>query len=230
MTRRSALTLIGAPAFAQKNVQSDWLELFDGQTLKGWRWARPGETGSPSWEVRDGLLRGAPGLAKDVYLLTEAEFTDFELRFEWRCAPKGNSGIKYRVQRYGDSARRIEPTGLEYQITDDEANPDALSTPKHCSGAIYDYIAPTKSTPAKAGLWHQGAILARGLHIEHWLDGERVVNVDLDSEAARKEFDQSNRVESRRILRLQEKRQSPIALQIHDEEICFRSIRLKLVA
>ncbi len=223
MTRRSALTLFGAPAFAQ----TDWQDLFDGQSLKGWRWARPGETGSPSWEVRDGLLRGAPGLAKDVYLLSEAEFTDFELRFEWRCAHKGNSGIKYRVQRYGDSARRIEPTGLEYQITDDEANPDALSTPKHCSGAIYDYIAPTKSTPAKAGLWHQGSILARGLHIEHWLDGERVVNVDLDSDAARREFDRSNRVESRRILRMQEKRQSPIALQIHDAEILFRSIRVK---
>lgn len=226
MTRRSALTLFGAPAFAQ----TDWQDLFDGKSLRGWRWARPGETGSPSWEVRDGLLRGAPGLAKDVYLLSEAEFTDFELRFEWRCAPKGNSGIKYRVQRYGDSGRRIEPTGLEYQITDDEANHDALSTPKHSCGAIYDYIAPRKRSAAKAGVWHMSGILARGLHIEHWLDDECVVQVDLDSAFAQSEFEQSKRVESRRVLREQATRKSPIALQLHDEEILFRSIRARRIA
>ncbi len=166
-------------------------------------------------------------MGKDVYLLSEATFTDFELRFEWRCAPGGNSGIKYRVQRYGDSARRIEPTGLEYQITDDETNRDALSTPKHGCGAIYDYVAPRKRGPAKASVWHKGGIVARGLHIEHWLDGECVVQVDLDSEYARAQFEQSQRVESRRILRLQEKRESLIALQLHDEEILFRAIRAR---
>lgn len=223
MKRRAFLALSAGSAFAQPQ----WKNLFDGKSLRGWRWARPGETGDPSWEVKDGLLHGAPGLAKDVYLLSEDVFTDFELQFEWRCAPGGNSGIKYRVQRYGDASKRIEPTGLEYQITDDITNKDALSTPKHSSGAIYDYMAPQKKEPAKAGIWHQSSIVARGLHIEHWLDGECVVKTDLDSKIAEQEFNQSKRIESRRILRLQEKRESPIALQLHDEEIWFRSIRVR---
>ncbi len=221
MTRRTFFTL--GPALAT----GDGEELFDGRSLRGWRWAREGESFQPSWEVRDGLLCGRPGLGRDVYLLTEKSFTDFELRFDWKIAPGGNSGIKYRVQSYGASQRRLEPIGLEYQITDDEANPDALSTIKHSSGAIYDYIAPRKHQLAKAGVWHQGVIRAVGLRIEHWLDGERVVDVDLASEAARAEFELSPRLESRVRLRQQTIRESPLALQIHDAEVCFRSLRLR---
>lgn len=231
MTRRVALGAISAGGWAQQRDSQRgevrWEDLWDGKSLAGWRWARPGESGTPSWEVRDGCLRGLPGLGKDVYLLSEAVFDDFELRFRWRCSPGGNSGIKYRIQRYGEPTRRLEPTGLEYQITDDVSNPDALSTPKHSSGAIYDYVAPRKRGPAQADVWHESAIVARGLHIEHWLDGECVVNIDLDSARAEAEFSQSKRLESRRILRLQEKRESPIALQLHDGEILFQAIRVR---
>ncbi|MFO0339999.1 MAG: DUF1080 domain-containing protein, partial [Acidobacteriota bacterium] len=169
------------------------LELFDGKSLKGWYWTRGGAAPAPSWEARGGVLRTTPGVGKEVYLLSEAEFEDFDFSFEWRAEAGANSGIKYRIQMYGESGQRLEPVGLEYQITDDERNADALSTPRHAAGAIYDYVAPRKGRLAAAEVWHRGRIVVRGLHVEHWLDGERVVNVDLDSAEAEASFQQSKR-------------------------------------
>jgi hypothetical protein len=202
------------------------IELFDGKSLKGWYRTREAQAPLPSWEAKNGVLQTAPGQGKEVYLLSEQEFEDFDFGFEWRAAAGANSGIKYRIQTYGDSQRRIEPVGLEYQITDDERNPDALSTPRHTAGAIYDYVAPRKSRAAVAEIWHQGRIVVRGLHVEHWLDGERVVSVDLDSAEAEASFQESKR-ESRHMLRRQEKRVSPIALQIHDGRVEFRNLRVE---
>lgn len=200
--------------------------LFDGKTLNGWRWSDEPNPPQPSWVARNGALVTTPGQGKEVYLLTKDEFEDFDFTFEWRASPGANSGVKYRIQSYGASTRRIEPTGLEYQITDDLANPDALSTPRHTSGAIYDYVAPTNKQPAKPNVWHRSRIIAKGLHIEHWLDGQRVVNVDLDAQSTIDSFNRSKR-ESRHQLRLQQKRNSPIALQIHDGEVEFRKLNIK---
>lgn len=200
--------------------------LFDGKSLDGWMWSHDPNPPQPSWAARDGMLIATPGIGKEVYLISKSQFEDFDLTFEWRAAPGANSGIKYRIQSYGDSTRRIEPTGLEYQITDDIANPDSLSTPRHACGALYDYVAPSgKREPAKPNQWHQSRIIAKGLHIEHWLDGQRVVNVDLDTDEAAKSFDQSKR-QSRHMLRKQDKRLSPIALQIHDGVVEFRNLKL----
>ncbi|GAB4357529.1 MAG: DUF1080 domain-containing protein [Bryobacter sp.] len=203
-----------------------WTPLFDGKSLAGWRWDKPGESNVPSWEARDGMLCTTPGQGKAVYLISEREFEDFELRFEWRTENGGNSGIKYRVQTWGNSERRLEPSGLEYQITDDVDNRDAKSATKHTSGAIYDYVAPEKSNPARADVWHRAGIVVKGTKIEHWLDGERTVALDLATEQAKLAFATSKRG-SREMLRKQEQRKSPIALQIHDGVVCFRELKVK---
>ena len=200
--------------------------MFDGKSLDGWMWSREVAPPKPSWVARDGMLVATPGQGKEVYLLTQESFEDFDFTFEWRAEAGANSGVKYRIQSYGESTRRIEPTGLEYQITDDVTNPDALSTVRHSAGALYDYVAPVKKGPAVAKVWHQSRIVARGLHVEHWLDGAKVVDVDLDSEAAEKSFEGSTR-QSRFMLRKQAVRKSPIALQIHDGVVEFRNLKIQ---
>lgn len=207
-------------------VMSQESVLFDGRTLNGWYWEKGAAVSVPSWEARHGLLVTTPGHGKEVYLLTREEFEDFDFQFEWRAEAAANSGVKYRIQMFGDSKRRLEPVGLEYQITDDLANPDALSTPRHAAGALYDYVAPVKTKPAGPGVWHQGRIVVRGRQVEHWLDGERVVNVDLDSPEAEASFELSPR-QSRHMLRRQEKRRSALALQIHDGVVEFRNLRVQ---
>ncbi len=206
---------------------ADSQPIFDGSTLNGWRWTDDSSrTILPSWEASNGILRTSKK-GVEVYLLTRESFKDFQFDFEWNAEKGANSGIKYRMQSFGKSkSGRIEPTGLEYQITDDLSNPDALSTPRHSAGAIYDYVAPNKSKPATPDVWHKGRIVARGLHIEHWVDGKRVVNVDLDSTFAATEFAKSPR-KSATMLRTQEKRESPVALQYHDGEVQFRNLRVR---
>lgn len=215
--------------------QAGWALLFDGRTLDGWMWSVSTPAPQPSWAVKDGALVSSPDKGQQGYLLSKQSFSNFELVFDWRIEAKGNSGIKYRLQGFGAKGRmsptpvdepRIEPVGLEYQLTDDIANPDALSSPRHATGAIYEYIVPAKRAPAQAGVWHQSRILASGLHIEHWLDGEKVIDTDLDSPAAAASFAVSKR-NSKELLRQQERRSSPIALQMHDGVVEFRNLKIR---
>lgn len=215
--------------------QAGWALLFDGKSLDGWMWSVSTPAPQPSWAAKAGAIVSTPNQGQHCYLLTKRSFEDFELIFDWRIEAKGNSGIKYRVQGFGAKGRlsptpadepRIEPIGLEYQLTDDQANPDALSTPRHAAGAIYEYIVPNKRAPAQADLWHQSRIIARGLHIEHWLDGEKVVDTELDSPTAAESFAISKRG-SKDMLRKQERRTSPIALQMHDGTIEFRNLKIR---
>ncbi|MCA2966886.1 MAG: DUF1080 domain-containing protein [Acidobacteriaceae bacterium] len=222
----SALLLAQPNTLTPAEIQAGWQLLFNGHSLAGWRWSSQSPAPTPSWEVADGALVTTPGRGKPVYLLTEASFTDFELTFSWHAAPGANSGIKYRIQSLTEKDR-LEPTGLEYQITDDLANPDALSTPRHSSGALYDYIAPHRAAPAAPNVWHHARILVHGLHVEHWLDGEKLIDVDLDSPAAAASFAQSKRTESKVTLRRQARRDSPLALQIHDGVVAFRDLKIR---
>lgn len=207
-------------------TQAGWQLLFNGTSLAGWRWAEETPAPTPSWAVANGTLVTTPGQGKQVYLLSQREFTDFELAFSWHASPGANSGIKYRIQSIANKTR-LEPTGLEYQITDDLSNPDSLSTPRHSCAALYDYVAPRRTAPAAPNVWHHSRIIAHGLHIEHWLDGEKVIDVDLDSPAAEASFALSQRTESKVTLRRQARRLSPIALQIHDGVVAFRDIKIR---
>ena len=217
-------------------AQTGGAPLFNGRDLQGWMWSAAASPPVPSWSVQDGMLLTTPGKGVEVYLLTRESFTDFDLSFEWNGDPGCNSGVKYRFQGYWVSSQlhqtpdgpgRIEPVALEYQIADDEHNPDALRDPRHSTAALYEYWPPRKPGPAKAGMWHTGRIVAQGLHIEHWLDGSKVVDIALDSPEVQQAFRQSQRHGSSPVLARQERRTSPIALQFHDGVVRFRNIRIR---
>lgn len=226
------MALLGGAAFPESGEQS----LFNGRNLDGWMWSTEATPPTPSWAVENGVLRTTPGKGAEVYLLTRESFRDFDFSFEWNCEPACNSGVKYRFQGYWvkgqlrqtpEGPGRIEPVALEYQIADDERNKDALADPKHSTAAIYEYWAATKSGPAKANMWHTGRIVARGLHIEHWLDGQKVVDVSLEDPAVQAAFAHSSRRGSSPVLAKQERRESPIALQMHDGTVMFRNLKIR---
>src|SRR5262249_43246767 len=95
---------------------------------------------------------------------------------------------------------------------------------KHSTAALYEYWAPRKTGPAKANVWHRGRIVVRGLHVEHWLDGSKVLDILLDSPEVQESFRQSSRRGSSVLLAKQERRTSPIALQFHDGTVRFRNL------
>ena len=126
-----------------------------------------------------------------------------------------------------EGASRFEPIAAEYQIADDEKNPDALSDAKHSAGALYEFAAPRKSKPAAANEWHTGRIVVQGLRFEHWLDGEKVVEGDFQSEQMQEAYRVTQRRGTAGLLNSHKERESPIILQFHDGVVRFRNIRIR---
>jgi hypothetical protein len=237
--------------------RSGWILLFDGKTMKNWvdpsRKTPPGN----AWNITpDGCLHtiSRPAITEDLF--SEETFGDFELSFEWKISPAGNSGVKYRIQdhrlllphepgeKFETQVQRtmVAPPvtrgnrgqdyviGFEYQITDNEKNSDAVHAgPKHSTGALYDMVAPVNAAPKPVGEFNQSRIVVRGKHVEHWLNGVKVVDSDLDSADAiagiRKRWAAAPAVEE--LLEKQPKTRCPISLQNHGDEAWFRNIKIK---
>ena len=194
--RLTTLFLVSASsllAFAQENTltpaekTAGWQLLFDGRTFTGWRGYRLEGPPPVGWQIKDGTLRTVPSgpyvVAPDprtqgVELITERKFTDYELSWEWRIAPGGNNGIKYMV-----TEDRPEAPGPEYQMLDDAGDAHrAWRGEVHRTAAFYDVVPPAADKPMKpAGEWNISRIVIDGNHIEHWLNGKKVLACELGS-------------------------------------------------
>src|SRR5947209_5110610 len=139
-----ALTALTALAAADKTpnqiTEEDkaggWKLLFDGQTTKGWRSFKKQSFPATGWVVEDGWLHCLGKKGGDI--ITDAEFDSFELQWEWKQAPGGNSGLKYFITETRESA-----IGHEYQMIDDSDEPDAkLADGKRVTAAFYDVLKP----------------------------------------------------------------------------------------
>jgi hypothetical protein len=148
-----------------------WKLLFDGKTPSGWHtYQKKGVT--EGWSVVNGELTRT-GRGGD--LVTDAQYADFELSIDWKIAANGNSGIFYRGL---ETEERIYYTAPEYQVLDNDGHPDAKNGPDRLAGANYDLIPPSKNVCHPAGQWNSTRILVRGAHVEHWLNGEKVVEYE----------------------------------------------------
>jgi hypothetical protein len=149
-----------------------WKLLFDGKTTTGWRGYK--QTTPPAgWQAVNGELTRT-GEGGD--LVTADQYADFELAIDWKIAPNGNSGIFYRGL---ETEERIYYTAPEYQVIDNDGHPDAKNGPDRYAGANYALNPSPKTACHPAGQWNSTRILARGAHVEHWLNGEKVVEYEL---------------------------------------------------
>ena len=123
-----------------------WLHLFDGKTLTGWRGYKKPDAAATRWKIEDGALTVDPAGGSDTRgaldIITTNTYETFELIWEWRIAPGGNSGLKYFVLEDRDAA-----IGHEYQMLDDEKHADAKVGPHRQTAALYD-VLPTAETDA----------------------------------------------------------------------------------
>ncbi len=149
-----------------------WRLLFDGRTTAGWRnFKKPGV--GPGWRVEDGALVCAdPAVAED--LITAGAYGDFDLSFQWRIAAMGNSGVYYRVIEQGE---RGYESGPEYQVLDNAHG----EPPEQQAAALYGLYPPAKDATKPPGQFNVGRILVRQGHVEHWLNGVKVVEYELNS-------------------------------------------------
>ena len=198
-----------------------WKLLFDGKETTGWRaYAHP-DFPAEGWGIEDGCLKSQPG-GQGGDLVTTQQFTDFDLKFEWRISPGGNSGVKYLVKegRAGKAG-----VGFEYQVLDDEKNEDARNGPNRQAGALYALIAPSNSKRLKpVGEFNEGEIIVRGNHVEHWLNGAKIVECELGSPALKEAIAHSKFA---KITWFGQKRPTVILLQDHGDTVWFRNLKIK---
>ena len=184
-----------------------------------WRGYRMPAFPDRSWWVEGAVLHALPG-AEPISLISRDAFESFELSFEWRLAPAGNSGVLYRVTEEADAPWQ---TGLEMQLLDDAAHPDARVPETRC-GALYGLYAPTAPAACEPGAFHCGMVRVRGDLIEHWLNGLCVLRCDLGSEDFRRRVAHSK---FRRYPDFARAVQGHIVLQHHGEEAWFRNLRIR---
>jgi hypothetical protein len=195
------------------------ISLFDGKSLSGWTTAG-GESVKRGWTVEDGMLVRA---SRGGSIFTEKEYGDFDLRFEWKIAPRGNSGIKYRVAFFEKGVRGNPGLlGCEYQLFDDVGR---STGPEHSCGALYALYAPSADKQLRpVGEFNESRIVVRGSTIEHWLNGAKVVEADTNSD------DWKRRIADSKFHNVAGFAQNPkgrIELQDHGHKVWFRSMVLR---
>jgi hypothetical protein len=217
-----ALAIAFATGRAQVNAaepageESGFTPLLQGDKREGW--VGYGKKEWPAgWVLADGVLHRKSGGGD---LRTLGEYGSFDLRFDWKVAPGGNSGVMYRVSEEKGPAYE---TGPEYQVLDNAKHKDGKS-PLTSSGSLYALYAPTKDVMKPAGEWNEGRILIQGNRVQHFLNGEKVVDVEIGSP------DWTKRVAESKFAswpKFGKNSRGHIALQDHGDEVWYRNVRIK---
>lgn len=217
----SAETQGNAAAGDTVAADQEWTTLFDGTSLEHWRGYQQDELPS-AWRINDGALAYVPGEGEGGDIVTRQEFDNFELELEWRLAEGGNSGIMYRVKEDPDYSQTYH-TGPEMQVLDNEGHSDGVHE-KHRAGANYALNAPAVDAARPVGEWNSVRIVADGAHVEHWLNGEKVVEYEQWSDEWEQLVEESKFASEPGYGQY---RSGRIALQDHGDPVWYRNIRIR---
>ncbi|MBP7746336.1 MAG: DUF1080 domain-containing protein [Phycisphaerae bacterium] len=200
-----------------------WKVLFDGKDTTAWRGYKQKSFPTEGWVVADGCLKTVAG-ATGGDLITADQYGDFELTLEWKVAPKGNSGIIYRVTEANDETWQ---TGPEYQILDDAGAGEAPES-NHSAGSMFDLCPAVAGKVLKpAGEFNQVRIRVQDGVVQHWLNGKKVVECRLVGDEWKKLI-AGSKFREYDGFGLQPR--GHIALQHHGDEVWFRNIRVRDLA
>jgi pimeloyl-ACP methyl ester carboxylesterase len=217
--QKNGLTANAPDYLSEAGKQTGWRLLFDGKTTHGWRGYKQTAMPAKGWKVEDGILKKVGGESGGD-IITEEKFDNFDLSWEWRVSPGGNNGLKYLVTEDRPSA-----PGHEYQMVDDAKNPDAKVGPHRATASFYDVLPPWEDRPLKpAGEWNLSRVVIQGDHVEHWLNGNKVLEYELGSAAIKAAIAKSK---FRNSPGFGEKIKGHIMLTDHHDECWFRNIKLR---
>lgn len=209
--------------------KAGWRLLFDGKSLTGWRGFHSNQVPA-GWVIEDGcikhiLAKGELGRAGGD-LITVDQFDNYEFSIEWKLAKGGNSGIKYLV------SESLPPTGrsaiaFEYQVLDDDGHPDAKAgiNGNRTAGSLYDLLPASKDKKLRPiGEFNQTRIVVKGNHIEHWLNGVKVLEFERGGETFKAAVAQSKFKTTKGFGEISK---GHILLQDHGDEVWYRNIKIR---
>lgn len=223
------LQLTVSPVFAERSPNTltaeeqsaGWKLLFDGKTSTGWRGVEMQTFPAEGWKVENGELKVLKGFKKGDIVTTD-EFENYELVWEWNLSEGGNSGVKYNL------VNPKIPLGCEFQLLDDLKHDDGIRNgPIHHTGSLYDLIPPPPDKKLNPpGQWNECRLIVKGNHVEHWLNGAKIVEYEFGSDALKAKIAKSKYKDNKDF---GEKRKSPILLQDHGDAVAFRNIRIRIL-
>ncbi len=206
-----------------------WKLLFDGESVTNWRGAKLETFPTSGWKVENGILTiyesGGGEAAGAGDIITREKFKNFELKVDFKITEGANSGIKYYVDaeiNKGDGSS----IGLEYQILDDERHPDAKLGNHEGSrtlGSLYDLIKAENKLVNPIGEWNVAYIRSKDNHVEHWLNGIKILEYDRGTPEYRKLVSESKYKVWENFGELEE---GHILLQDHGNTVSFRNIKI----
>ncbi|NJB69883.1 hypothetical protein GGR42_000345 [Saonia flava] len=170
---------------SSKGYSQEWEVLFDGANINALRGYKMDTFPTDRWEVVDGALSTITDV-QNVDIVTKEMYQDFELVFEWKVSKAGNSGVFFHVQEVFDqeAGNGNSPNWLndfEFQILDDIDFYD--KDPMRSAGSLYDLITPTNKTLKQVGEYNTAKLIVKDNHVEHWINGKKVVDYVIGGEA-----------------------------------------------
>lgn len=228
------LTQVAPNTLSEEESTEGWELLFDGKTFNGWRGIGIETVPEGHWKIEDGCIRkiasgdvptlpdGQP--AKGGDLITDKTFDNFILTFEWKISKAGNSGVKYNViEEYSIKNGSTGALGFEYQVLDDKEHKDNLN-PTHRAASLYDMIEAQGKTLKPVGEFNTAKIVFNKNHGEHWLNGVKVVEYDLESPEFQALFEKSKYHKHEGFTQHKIAR---IVLQDHGNDCWYRNIKIQ---
>lgn len=226
---------------AKQEKEQGWKLLWDGKTTDGWRSPKSDSFPDKGWEIKNGELcvvafgNGESSAGGDI--ITRDRYSSFELQVDFKTSKGCNSGIKYFVQPNldpisgtGATAAVGSAIGLEFQILDDATHPDAKlgRDGNRTLGSLYDLItASPNKNPNPIGEWNTARIVVKGNHVEHWLNGAKILEYDRGTPAFKELVAQSK---YKSIPGFGEWPDGHILLQEHGSQVSYRNVKIRVLS